>query len=92
MILSLLDVGIRFYVMTDAFAMDIVHPEYGWYYMLICSSKYRIAYIEKLHSGAAPNMRLLCYDYQKQLEHLYPTARNQTKICAGLYSSLYWTI
>lgn len=71
--------GYKFYIMTNAFAMDIAHYD----------SHYRKDYISRLHSTNMPNMRLLCYDYQRQLRELYPFAKNQTRICTSEYESLY---
>ena len=55
----------------------------------MCSSSYRKDYIERIHRGKDPHMRVLCYDYQKQLDSMYPPAKNQTKTCKDEHAVFY---
>ena len=90
--------GYKFYLITNSFAMDIVHPEYVFAFyerieyfadcanyckfsIFIHSSNFRKSYINKIHDGGSPYMRLLCYHYQDQLDKMFPPSVNQTLLC-----------
>lgn len=63
------NMGYRFYILTQSFAMDIAHHEYTRHQQpILSSSPLRNAYIRSLHQGDRPLMQLACFEFMSKLD------------------------
>ena len=88
--------GYEYYVMTQAFAMDIVHHEYVFIFVFtpfpansksphfIFSSSYRKSYLSYARAALSGPMRKLCDRFMAKAALTYPSSYN-VDICKTLY-------
>lgn len=69
--------GYRFYIMTNAFAMDLPHPD----------SKFRKNYLSSLKSENN-DMRNVYSDFQRELNTVYRSVKS-SKICSNYLTQYY---
>ena len=74
------NMGYRFYILTQAFAMDVAHHECIWVGGLIASSKLRRKYMGDIRTVEKPLMQLACYEFMSKLDTLYEDV-NKMGIC-----------
>ena len=71
--------GYRFFILSDVFAMDVLHPD----------SIHRLHFIDYRRRVRKPEMTVVCYDYLNNLETYYPPESIVLPICTGHHSPSY---
>lgn len=73
--------GYRFYIVSDAFATDVLHHD----------SSHRTAFLEGRSAFSKPDMSIVCYNYLYKVDQYYEDDSHRLPLCEKK-SDLHYTI